>query len=689
VRTAFLLPLILGAQRMAHTGVCSDTLGHYQAAGYFVSDVKIRTGPDLIKPALSVVAPGDLRLQPRVLDAGGRIARAGLFDTVSLSLDTRTLANRFRNEYDRFGFVLVTPSVEGCDDANHSLQVVYHLLSFRMPGEAGSIVRSLSPANSRRILDMVFPRLLASYDRSHRVYGGINTALQAAPGGIFDRVRLSAAGSSAGSSTEMSFTGARDLAHAAVQHVEWGAGYSYFDEPSDVFAWKRSTLFARGGAYTAPRGASALVWHFGAAVEGGHEQTNPAAGNSVYGAIKPYVAIEANPQRNYLSFSYGLQLGKSSPGAAVDYTKHIFDSFYARQWFPGEDHHRAISLEARLTAGISTGSLPVPERFFGGNGERAFIADDSWEIRAGPFLRSFPANRFHQAGAAFDGENFVSANMTVAYPIYHRPLLPREIRGDGEFRQILDGALRSSTKLLENLHEKDAPAFVAFRKEVLGFEGPLQELRAWLAAIRSHPALPGSAIPDIDSALTDLDSVDENFQQMRDPELPDPTAPVVTVAVGFPGVPALLVTVAEGLEAIEAALPSSMNAQQADLRVREASLRQAVEDPIGGFVVRYPKLDLSVATREAEADMKLPTTVLDRFLNELNLLSASPALMLDTARLGPHAEGGGFRYGIGPALRFSLVNLNVTLGYSFNAGRRPGEKGGAFTMALSLGDLFR
>jgi len=58
--------------------------------------------------------------------------------------------------------------------------------------------------------------------------------------------------------------------------------------------------------------------------------------------------------------------------------------------------------------------------------------------------------------------------------------------------------------------------------------------------------------------------------------------------------------------------------------------------------------------------------------------------------LGPRrGDFGGVRFGLGPGLRFSLANWNLNLGYSWNLDRRPQEKSGAFTVSISVTDLFR
>lgn len=410
------------------------------------------------------------------------------------------------------------------------------------------------------------------------------------------------------------------------------------------------------------------------------------AARSPYGAIKAYTGIEGQPGGGDLTFSYGLQLGKASPGVSLDYTKHFLDATFTREWFPTKDRHKSIAVEARFTAGFSTGTLPLVERFWGGNQEQYFINGDSWQILDEPFIRSFSANRFAFTNIGiFGGDSFLSTNATVAYPFfYHRPLVPKVILQDPDFAGALDGALNNSTRVLENSHLSDVPQFVAFRKDVLSFVGPLQDLRQALNQL--------GATSTTKDALQDLNDLDVQFQNMRDPKFADPSAPVVWVAVGFPDrfTDALLVTLADDLDSVVMALPTA-SPRANDLRTRQTTLRNAVQDPATGFTVRYSQLDLSIAKQEAAAEMKLPISVLHRFLNELNLASISPVVFTDAARLQSHLliNNPGWRYGLGPGVRFSLINVNLTLGYSFNIARRAGEPIGAFNVGLSFGDLFR
>jgi hypothetical protein len=704
-----LLPALLLFAIRACAADCSNPLTFYDNHGYHITDIQVRATLGFIKTATTGIDPAKLRLHKRKVDSSGTVVDPGLFRIHDLSLDNKTIKDELAGTGGRLNLAIAVPAVENCDDAQLSLTVVYQVFLLNIPVEQNGqgdtvsmIVRSLIPATGLQgALKSIFPKMVVGYDASHHLFGGMNSVVKSAPGGLFDTVSIAALGSSSSSSVATSFSGSRDYAASAIQHLEWAAGYTRSDEPTAALQVKQSKEFARIGASTAPS-ASGVIWYFGTAVEGGNEQTNLAQTNieavhtdgsprSPYGAIKTYAALSARPGGNPLSISYGLQLGKASPGASLDYTKHLLDASYSSEWFPQKDRHKAISLEARFAAGFSTGVLPLAERFLGGNRENYFIDGDSWRILDQPLIRSFPANRFTLPGAGiYGGDSFQSANATLAYPLfYHRPLVPDEILQDPDFADILNGALVNQTKVLENHYLPLAPEFVAFRKQVLDLAGPLHDLRQLLTALATA-GVPADSMSD---AISDFGDIDTAFAQMQDPNLPDPSAPLVTVAVGFPkqSVDALLVTLADDLDSVIAAIPPAMAAQLADLQKRQAALRSAVNDPVSGFAVRYPKIDTSPAAKKAANDMKVPTSVLHRFLNELNLLSISPAILFDAARLQSHLipENPGWRYAFGPAIRFTLVNVNFTFGYSFNISPRKGDPTGAFAIGMSFGDLFR
>jgi hypothetical protein len=102
-------------------------------------------------------------------------------------------------------------------------------------------------------------------------------------------------------------------------------------------------------------------------------------------------------------------------------------------------------------------------------------------------------------------------------------------------------------------------------------------------------------------------------------------------------------------------------------------------------------IPLAPAEKKTDFDIGYSARALDVVFRELNLIEVSPVLMFDAARIGPTTSPGfgKFRYGVGPALRFSVVTLDFTAGYSFNVNRKPTEGRGAFVFSMTISDLFR
>ena len=108
-------------------------------------------------------------------------------------------------------------------------------------------------------------------------------------------------------------------------------------------------------------------------------------------------------------------------------------------------------MESQFTFGTIhiPGKIPVTERFFGGNHEEPFIPGESWQIRANPVIRAIPGKRFYRAADGDGGDRFFSYNLTVAYPIWRRPVVPAELSNDDEFKQILKGQLANATEFVK------------------------------------------------------------------------------------------------------------------------------------------------------------------------------------------------------------------------------------------------
>lgn len=175
----------------------------------------------------------------------------------------------------------------------------------------------------------------------------------------------------------------------------------------------------------------------------------------------------------------------------------------------------------------------------------------------------------------------------------------------------------------------------------------------------------------------------------------DPDGPVIAktnlelLSEGYgPSAPALLSAVQSYIGDLRSPLAElhleseweALNAQAGQLKNLQAALRDTL--------ARVP---MSEPQKKARSDVAYTGRVLDVVFRELNLIAVSPVVMFDAARIGPKISTGfgNMRYGMGGGVRFSLVTLDVTLGYSFNLNRHQGEGRGAFVFSMDIADLFR
>ena len=167
---------------------------------------------------------------------------------------------------------------------------------------------------------------------------------------------------------------------------------------------------------------------------------------------------------------------------------------------------------------------------------------------------------------------------------------------------------------------------------------------------------------------------------------PDPFSAVYTlrrIAVGIGAlVPAQLASAAGALDQLAAALRAAGKSGDAI-----AAAAQQFRTHLVRLQADVRTLPVPAGERWAVQQNSFFTRALDVAFREMNLAAVSPVVVFDAARIGPRSDG--VRYGVGPGVRFSIVTLDVTLGYSFNPKRRPGDPVGAFFFSMDIADLFR
>jgi hypothetical protein len=128
------------------------------------------------------------------------------------------------------------------------------------------------------------------------------------------------------------------------------------------------------------------------------------------------------------------------------------------------------------------------------------------------------------------------------------------------------------------------------------------------------------------------------------------------------------------------ALSEEIDMDMADVRLMHRGLRSA-----------FNKIPVPPAEVTANQTVNYVSRVLGVFFRETNIIAVSPVLMFDAARLRVNdiPSTNRFRYGIGSGMRFSLINVDFTAGYSFNPNRQLNEPRGAFVFRMEINDLFK
>lgn len=653
----------------------------------------------------------------------------------------------------RFSGRVVWLSLANCDTTSHELDVVYRAYSVSFSstfirtfeiGGKDEVSRGVVKTGATQRLRHAFIQPYGSYNRSRAIVGGAKFSATT-PVGFIETLALDASGSSSSSEVNFEAGGTSEREKGILRFKEWMFGYTHYSVPGHGLEIKRGSVNAQLLMATRPFGNHELVVRFGGALEGGNGQTNLEAtkllatevASSGLKSFKAFVGGDMRLNRHVLKASYGIQLANASNGTSIDYIKQIFDSGAALRFLPWGDHN-PVTVEAQFNAGwIHTrGLLPASEKFFGGNAQENFINGSSWIIQNGPFIRSFPENQFAttSTNSLVGGNKFFSANLTIAPTIWRVPLVPEEILNDCADQDEDDDSSDSddenpcitiddamglqldiAEKALRTAHLSETKEFQNIASEIRNLSAPLVQLRDELCPYVDDQDFrdkfcPGSP-PITDPQLRDLGlKLFKAAPKGSELEPEGSYARVVrkvnkllidiqedrgglddvrVLAVGQTGKPntSYIEKMAVDVQNLSARLPAS-----------EAQRMDATRTTITGIGTRihglFDTLQRSSAgdkaTQKAERDMIYPRRVVREMVHEANLISFSPAVFLDAARLWQNREPvSNVRFGTGAGLRFSLVSLDVTTGYSWNMNRRPWEPRGAFIFSMELSNLFK
>lgn len=516
---------------------------------------------------------------------------------------------------------------------------------------------------------------------SFRPDAGYNAADGFGAGGALDYsigsaglTAIAAAGHKSAQAADATFSlaGSGGL-NAWADSLNWALAYDYSNGPSGGRDLRRSRGRAQFHLLLPPLGES-IATRVGSSFEIGNQTSTfdvDAASNTLrsapYSSAKVFVGATGRTLRNSFALSYGLQLGSTAGGKSLDYYKHIADiAWDVRQPF---GDHRSLELETAVMLGklIVPGNVPVGERFFGGNVATPFIEAEDWRIRAAPLIRSMPNRGLSHLSQEhnFGGEDYFALNLTVAATAWRVPLLPVEISREPDFQSAMTVAKDGALGAMISEYRADVPRTT-------------DELEM-LTRI-------ADAVPAIDSQLKLLESENPDgdwFEcQFITGDIKD-NAEKLSSGAG-------------ALGQVTAALEQAMKSCSDEQKITE----EQAEDLFGDLSRLVQKMQADyearpavvAATERAKTEFKLPKRAIDAFTNEMNLVSISPLVMFDAARIGPQlsSAGGGLRYGIGGGVRFGLAShVNFDIGYAVNPNPKPWEARGAFFFSMRFLELIR
>ena len=424
---------------------------------------------------------------------------------------------------------------------------------------------------------------------------------------------------------------------------------------------------------------------FGGLVEKGNEQAQ--IGNGVpsdaltsgsVNAVKLYGGLDSRLPNHVLSASIGVELGTANLASGVQWKKYVGDVRHDF-WHTLGDHH-SFDLESRLTVGAiqTAASIPVAERFFGGNYEQFFMPDDSWQIRANPVIRAIPGSRLYQTQDGPGADHFLAYNLTAALGVWRRPLVPSEVNNDPDFANLLKGQLRTATSFTQLHYAATDPHYLNIVYELPSILSDLNRLNAAVSSAQHlHPDQFATTFKSCTSAIKMAIGRTTSARQSSDAQQ---YGLVSTLLKSDPDEDRLTKVIQRCGDQVLISAPVALSNR--DL--------QPVIDEQNKIEREYALIDQKAAARKAAADIVFVRRALDTLFHDVNLFSISPVAIFDVVNIGSTLPGTkGTRYFPGAGLRLDLASaVNFTIGYARNLTPGPGEGSGAIFFSMGVRDLF-
>ena len=532
---------------------------------------------------------------------------------------------------------------------------------------------------------------LFGYDRSNGAFGGARVEIRAPAvrSGPIDS--LSAEGWASGATYQASaaLAGSHESDSSWLQHAAWRLDYFNSKRATGADRLQEGTLAAQFSGTSRPLGSAGLAIGFGGMLDGGTLQSTFGVGELAantlkshgYGSLKVYGGATGSTRRQTFAATYGLELGTKSDREGIDWRKHVGDLSH-EAWLP-VGNHRLLEIDQRFAVGglQISGTIPAPARFFGGNQEQQFIPGDTWKIRANPVIRSIPANRFYRTAEGAGADRFASYNLTAAYMIWRRPLIPQEVLADPGFaKQVLSGLADATSAIAVTYLAKD-PHFSTSLSHLPEVQVLLGSLEATVLA--DETAHHGYFLEEFRSCKSALARAKQRAASAAKNKPPE--------AYGL--IAALLTSPSSDdenrLRKVDETCVATLNGKIADATLQAEGARLAAATAV--MQGEFNQIDQKQAADHASEEMHYAKTTLETLLHDTNLLALSPIGIFDFAHIGPASDGlGGKRFGVGAGLRFTLVStVEFGSGYAWTINHRAGETRGAFFVEMKFRDIFQ
>jgi len=686
--------LFLSTNASAALVDCDDRLA--QINGYQVIGVEMRDPLGFIAPGVSPFSPLKRTIE---------IKEGQPFQLSALSRDVvflrTTIEARGAGTTQVFKIASVWPHVL-CDQEARTLRVSYWMLTnvvsaYVTPSIEQAIDESERPAttgaarNTTAAMSFV---PLGGYNATRGLFGGLSAA------NAIQGLRVSGQASGSGSS----LTGRIQVAGAFLRDsARWRRGelkgaFEYLDAPAGTVHAHEGKLAFRFSRSTKELTKQRVVFRYGGSLEGGRQRSDDgtipaAAENTGYGSLKLYAGTTGRRGQAAFTSSYGFQLGTTFADAVPSFAKHLIDVGYSTRLFgasigdgtgdfkalltPGV--HRSMDLQVRFSAGAIQHLLgaPIAERFLGGNELRPLVLDDEWVIRNDAFIRSIPENTLATAQGFAGGDRFYAANVTAAWPLWGRPLLPGELAKDDSFLPHLNGGFRTIVDSLADSYKANDPKFAEESAAIPSHARTIDAaLDAMTGVLQRIPAATAKSQPTA-KAIKDVQSnIRLSKGGLRLVEQGDATVAPDVVNHRLPALGAHVEVLRRSLDAAEQGeVASDLAASLAQTDAPRVAIQRILMD-----------IDSTKYRQRAAATLAPAHNVLDVFLHQLNLYSIAPVAIFDAAQIFPTADG--VRYGVGAGMRFSLVNVNFSAAYVFNLRPVTPEGRGAVFIKLDVTNMF-